>query len=322
MANLLDQLKQMTVVVADTGDIDSIQAFTPRDATTNPSLIMNAAGMEQYAPVVDAALDAAKAKAGSDADEKDVVAIAVDMLAVEFGRRILEIIPGRVSTEVDARLSFDTDATVEKARHLISLYDGHGIGPERVLIKIASTWEGIRAAEQLEREGIHCNLTLLFGLHQAIACAEAGVTLISPFVGRILDWYKKETGRDSYPGPEDPGVQSVTEIYTYFKKFGYSTEVMGASFRNLDEITELAGCDLLTIAPKFLEELQNTEGELPQKLSVDRAKEADVERIDMTKERFEAMHADDRMATEKLAEGIDRFAADQVALEEMLAERL
>lgn len=318
MSNLLDQLKEMTIVVADTGDINSIEAFTPRDATTNPSLIQAAAGMPAYSAVVDAALDQAR----QDGDGSDVVSRAIDQLAVEFGRRILDIIPGRVSTEVDARLSFDTDATIKKARHIIGLYDEAGIGPERVLIKIASTWEGIRAAEQLEQEGIHCNLTLLFGLHQAIACAEAGVTLISPFVGRILDWYKKETGRESYPAPEDPGVQSVTEIYNYYKKFDYPTEVMGASFRNLGEITELAGCDLLTIAPKFLEELQNTSGDLPRKLSIEHAKQQDVERIDMTHERFQAMHAEDRMANEKLAEGIEKFAAAQVDLEKTLAARL
>ncbi len=320
--NLLEQLKQMTVVVADTGDIDSIEAYTPRDATTNPSLIQAAADMEQYADVVDAALAQARDEAGTAASPNDVVEIAIDRLAVEFGRRILDIIPGRVSTEVDARLSFDTDATIAKARRIISLYDEAGIGPERILIKIASTWEGIKAAEQLEKEGIHCNLTLLFGLHQAVACAEAKVTLISPFVGRILDWYKASTGRDSYPANEDPGVLSVTEIYNYYKHFGYNTEVMGASFRNLGEITELAGCDLLTIAPKFLEELKSSDGELPQKLSVESAKSLDIERIDMSKEAFDSMHADDAMASEKLAEGIEKFAAAQVALEEMLTARL
>jgi transaldolase len=241
---------------------------------------------------------------------------------VEFGRRILEIIPGRVSTEVDARLSFDTDATIAKARRIIALYDEAGIAPERILIKIASTWEGIKAAEELEKEGIHCNLTLLFGLHQAVACAEANVTLISPFVGRILDWHKASTGRDSYPADEDPGVQSVTEIYNYYKHFGYKTEVMGASFRNLGEITELAGCDLLTIAPKVLEELQGSEAELPRKLSADAAKGMSIERVEMSREAFVTMHADDTMAREKLAEGIDKFAAAQVALEEMLALRL
>lgn len=322
MSNLLEQLKEFTIVVADTGDIDSIEAFTPRDATTNPSLIKAAAAMPVYASVVDAALSQAQAETGSDASAKEVVDAAIDRLAVEFGRRILDIIPGRVSTEVDARLSFDTDATIAKARRIIDLYADHGVGKERILIKIASTWEGIQAAEKLEEEGIHCNLTLLFGLHQAVACAEAGVTLISPFVGRILDWYKKDTGRDSYPAPEDPGVLSVTEIYNYYKKFGYETEVMGASFRNIGEICELAGCDLLTIAPALLKQLQNTEGDLPRKLSPETAKSLDIERIEMDRTRFDEMHAENRMATEKLSEGIDSFADAQVSLEEMLAERL
>lgn len=319
--NLLDQLKQMTVVVADTGDIDSIEAFTPQDATTNPSLIQAAAQMPQYADVVDAALrDAREAVGGSDANA--IVADAIDRLAVEFGRRILATIPGRVSTEVDARLSFDEDATVEKARHLIALYEAEGIGRDRVLIKIASTWEGIQAAGRLEREGIHCNLTLLFGLHQAVACAEANVTLISPFVGRILDWHRANGGRDAYPPAEDPGVISVTEIYNYYKKFDYPTEVMGASFRNLGEITELAGCDLLTIAPKFLEELQKSYRVLPRMLSVETAKASPIARIDMTHARFNEMHAEDRMASDKLAEGIERFAEAQVALEQLLTKRL
>ena len=322
MTNLLEQLKTMTVVVADTGDINAIEAYTPRDATTNPSLIEKAAGMEAYASVVDAALSAARSDADDDASAESIVADAVDRLFVEFGKRILAIIPGRVSTEVDARLSHDTDSTVAKAHHLISLYEDEGIARERILIKIASTWEGICAAEQLEEEGIHCNLTLLFGLHQAIACAEAKVTLISPFVGRILDWYKKDTGRDSYPPAEDPGVLSVTEIYNYYKKFGYPTEVMGASFRNMGEITELAGCDLLTIGPNFLQELQDASGDLPQKLDPENAKGLEIERIEMNQEVFEAMHSADRMANEKLAEGIEKFAAAQVSLEEMLTERL
>lgn len=322
MTSLLDQLKEMTVVVADTGDIDSIEAFTPRDATTNPSLIQAAAGMEQYGAVVDSAIEAAKKEAGAGADQAVIVDAAIDRLAVEFGRRILEIIPGRISTEVDARLSFDTDATIAKAKRIIGLYADHGIGPDRILIKIASTWEGIRAAEVLEKEGIHCNLTLLFGMHQAIACAEAKVTLISPFVGRILDWYKKDTGRDSYPSNEDPGVVSVTQIYNYYKKFGHQTEVMGASFRNLGEICELAGCDLLTIAPKFLKELQDSDATLPRKLSTETAKASDIAELDMTKALYDEMHVTDRMANEKLAEGIDKFAAAQVELEAMLAARL
>lgn len=322
MSNLLEQLKTMTVVVADTGDIDAIEQFTPRDATTNPSLIQAAAKMERYAPVVDAALTSARDAAGDDATSEAIVGEAVDQLAVEFGSRILDIIPGRVSTEVDARLSYDTEATIAKARKIIDLYAQKGVGKERILIKIASTWEGIKAAEELEKEGISCNLTLLFGLHQAIACAEANVTLISPFVGRILDWYKKETGRESYPADEDPGVLSVTKIYNYFKKFGYNTEVMGASFRNSGEICELAGCDLLTIGPKFLEELQATEGELARKLDADAAASSDVEKIDMNQGVFVAMHAEDRMATEKLDEGIKKFAAAQIDLEALLTERL
>lgn len=322
MSNFLNQLKTMTVVVADTGDIDSIEAFTPRDATTNPSLIQAAAGMSQYADVVGCAIEQARGSAGAGADSKTIVGIAIDLLAVEFGSRILEIIPGRVSTEVDARLSFDTDATVAKAHEIIGLYAKKGVGKDRILIKIASTWEGIKAAEILEKEGIHCNLTLLFGLHQAIACAEAGVTLISPFVGRILDWYKKETGKTSYPSDEDPGVVSVTQIYNYYKKFGYSTEVMGASFRNMGEITELAGCDLLTIAPSLLKELQETTGTLPRKLDAAAAKGMNIERIEMSKDVFEAMHAENRMATDKLAEGISKFSEAQVALETQLAAGL
>ena len=320
MANLLDQLKTMTVVVADTGDIDSIEAFTPRDATTNPSLIQAAAKMPRYADVVDAAIAAARAEASGDA--KSVVDAAIDRLAVEFGRRILDIIPGRVSTEVDARLSFDTEATIAKAEHLIGLYAEQGIGTDRILIKIAATWEGIRAAEILEKNGIHCNLTLLFGLHQAVACAEANVTLISPFVGRILDWYKADTGRDSYPPAEDPGVLSVTSIYNYYKKFGHRTEVMGASFRNMGEICELAGCDLLTIAPSLLQELQDSEGTLERRLSPDTAQTADIGRIEMSRDAFDEMHAADRMATDKLAEGIRKFADAQVDLENLLLERI
>ena len=243
MATLLEQLKGFTVVVADTGDIQAIETFTPRDATTNPSLITAAAQMPQYQSIVDDTLKTARNELGKDADESAVVTLAFDRLAVAFGLKILEIVPGRVSTEVDARLSYDTKATLEKARYLISEYEKAGVSRDRILIKIASTWEGIKAAEVLEKEGIHCNLTLLFGMHQAVACAEANVTLISPFVGRILDWYKKETGQE-YAPTEDPGVMSVTSIYNYYKKFGHETEVMGASFRNIGEICELAGCDL------------------------------------------------------------------------------
>ena len=320
--NLLEQLKKVTVVVADTGDIQAIETFTPRDATTNPSLITAAAQMPKYQEIVDDTLKQARTELGQDASTSEVVTLAFDRLAVAFGLKILEIVPGRVSTEVDARLSYDTEATIEKARYLISQYEAAGISRDRVLIKIAATWEGIKAAEILETEGIHCNLTLLFGIHQAIACAEAKVTLISPFVGRILDWYKKDTGRDSYPPAEDPGVLSVTKIYNYYKKFGYETEVMGASFRNIGEITELAGCDLLTISPKLLEQLQSNVAELPPKLSPELAAKAEISKIAMDKATFDQMHSEDRMASEKLAEGIQGFTKALIALEKLLAERL
>jgi transaldolase len=312
----------MTVVVADTGDINAIESFKPQDATTNPSLITAAAQMPQYQGIVDETLLKARQELGSKADIKTVVAHAIDQLAVAFGVRILSIIPGRVSTEVDARLSYDTEATVAKARHLIELYKTAGADPKRVLIKIASTWEGIRAAEILEKEGIHCNLTLLFGLHQAIACAEAGVKLISPFVGRILDWYKKHTGRESYPPAEDPGVQSVTQIYNYFRKYDFPTEVMGASFRNIGEIIELAGCDLLTISPALLAELQNTEGYLERKLDPEKAKKMDIPRLVMDRATFDQMHRENRMASEKLEEGIQGFSKALEVLEKLLTERL
>ncbi|MBD2430073.1 MULTISPECIES: transaldolase [Fischerella] len=320
--NLLEQLREMTVVVADTGDIQAIEKFKPQDATTNPSLITAAAQMPEYQEIVDQTLLQAKKDLGSGASQAQVVSLAFDRLAVSFGLKILQIIPGRVSTEVDARLSYDTEATVTKARELIAQYEAAGVSRQRILIKIASTWEGIRAAEILEKEGIHCNLTLLFGVHQAIACAEAGVTLISPFVGRILDWYKKETGRDSYPSAEDPGVLSVTKIYNYYKKFGYKTEVMGASFRNLGEITELAGCDLLTISPALLGELQATIGELPRKLDASKASGMAIEKISMDKATFDKMHTADRMASEKLDEGIKGFTKALETLEQLLAERL
>jgi len=323
MASLLEQLKKMTVVVADTGDIKSIEKFTPRDATTNPSLITAAAQMPEYAEVVDEALRWSEQQAGGASASRDaVVKQAVDRLAVEFGVRILKIVPKRVSTEVDARLSFDTKATVEKARTLIAQYEAAGIGRDRVLIKIASTWEGIKAGEILEKEGIHCNLTLLFGLHQAIACAEAGITLISPYVGRILDCYKKSTGRASYEPHEDPGVVSVTRIYEYFKKHGHRTEVMGASFRNAGEITELAGCDLLTIAPALLAELDKAEGPLPRKLDPAAAAAKDIPRIAMDEATFRKMHDADAMAKDKLEEGIQGFSKALVALETLLGERL
>lgn len=320
--NFLEQLKAMTVVVADTGDIQAIEAFTPRDATTNPSLITAAAQMPKYQEIVDETLKQARRDRGTGASAAQVVSLAFDRLAVAFGLKILQIIPGRVSTEVDARLSFDIDGTIAKGRDLIAQYEAAGISRERILIKIAATWEGIQAASVLEKEGIHCNLTLLFGLHQAVACAEAGVTLISPFVGRILDWYKKSTGRDAYAPDEDPGVLSVTQIFTYYKKFGYQTEVMGASFRNMGEITELAGCDLLTISPSLLGELQETQGELPRKLDAAKAAHAPVERLSMDKALFEQMHAADRMANEKLAEGIAGFTQALVTLESLLATRL
>jgi transaldolase len=319
---LLEQLREMTIVVADTGDIKAIETFKPRDATTNPSLITAAAQMPQYQEIVDETLKAAREKLGDNADASQVATLAFDRLAVAFGLKILQIIPGRVSTEVDARLSYDTEATVAKAHYLIAEYEAAGVSRDRILIKIASTWEGIKAAEILEKEGIHCNLTLLFGIHQAIACAEAGITLISPFVGRILDWYKKESGRDSYPPAEDPGVLSVTKIYNYYKKFGYKTEVMGASFRNSGEITELAGCDLLTISPVLLKELHSTQGELPRKLSPEKATGEAIEKISIDKETFEKMHAADRMASEKLSEGIAGFTKALEVLERLLSDRL
>lgn len=319
---LLEQLREMTVVVADTGDIQAIETFTPRDATTNPSLITAAAQMPQYQGIVDDTLKGARDTLGKDASAAQVASLAFERLAVSFGRKILDVIPGRVSTEVDARLSFDTDNSVRVGRELIAMYEEQGVARDRVLIKIAATWEGIQAAAILEKEGIHCNLTLLFGLHQAIACAENGITLISPFVGRILDWYKKDTGRDSYAPDEDPGVLSVTEIYNYYKKFGYKTEVMGASFRNIGEITELAGSDLLTIAPSLLAELQATEGELPCKLDAAKAATMDIEKLSIDKATFERMHAENRMATDKLAEGIDGFTKALESLEEILAARL
>jgi transaldolase len=322
MSTLLDQLKSMTVAVADTGDIKSIKQFTPRDATTNPSLITAAAKMPEYGDVVEGAMAWAAEQAGAGAASSKVVGFAMDRLAVEFGLRILQIVPGRVSTEVDARLSYDTNASIEKARYLIGQYAAAGIGRDRVLIKLAATWEGIRAAEVLEKEGIHCNLTLVFGLHQAIACAEAGVRLISPFVGRILDWYKKDTGRDKYPPTEDPGVVSVTAIYNYYKKHGYQTEVMGASFRNMGEIIELAGCDLLTIAPNLLAELQSKEGVLVRKLDPAKAAGMDIPKTPVDEATFRAMHATDRMANDKLDEGIQGFSKAIVALEMLLTERL
>ena len=314
MSSHLDSLRQFTTIVADTGDFGSIREYTPQDATTNPSLILKAAQMPEYAELLDKVLAEAR-----NAD--DVLGEALDKLAVFFGLEILKIVPGRVSTEVDARLSFDTTATLAKARSLIARYEKNGIERERILIKIAATWEGIRAAEKLEKEGIHCNLTLLFSFPQAVACAEAGVQLISPFVGRIMDWHKAKTGNDYAPA-DDPGVQSVTAIYNYYKKFDYATEVMGASFRNTGEITELAGCDLLTISPGLLEELQETEGDLPCKLNEETANGSNVEKIALNETAFRWELNEDPCATEKLADGIRRFAADTVKLEQFLTEKL
>ena len=321
MASLLEQLSEMTVVVADTGDLEAIKKFTPRDATTNPSLILAAAQIPAYQSLIDEALRSSRKLIGENAPVEEVVREALDEISVIFGKEILKIVPRRVSTEVDARLSYDTEATIEKGRKLIRLYNDAGISNDRVLIKIASTWEGIKAAEVLEQEGIHCNLTLLFGFGQAVACAEAGVTLISPFVGRILDWYKAETGRDSYPGAEDPGVLSVTKIFNYYKSFGYKTEVMGASFRNLDEIVELAGCDLLTISPKLLDQLRETNQPLVRKLDASNPV-GGAQKVELDREGFDALMADDRMATDKLGEGIKGFSKAIETLEQQLAHRL
>jgi len=321
MATLLAQLRKMTTVVGDTGDIEAIEKVKPQDATTNPSLLTTAAQMPAYSKIVDDVLLDAKKQLGEDADDAKVTKLAFENLAVAFGKKILQIVPGRVSTEVDARLSYDTGKTMEQAHSIIQKYESAGVSRNRVLIKIASTWPGIKAAEKLEKEGIHCNLTLLFGIHQAIACADADVTLISPFVGRILDWYKKDTGKD-YKGADDPGVQSVTKIYNYFKKFGYKTQVMGASFRNTGEIIELAGCDLLTISPHLLEELDATEGTLERKLDPEKAKSMQIEKLTIDEATFEKMHAADRMAHDKLKEGIEGFSKALEQLEQLLAKRL
>ena len=311
----LSGLKAHSLVVADTGDFESIKTFQPRDATTNPSLLLKAAAMPEYADLVDRTLDGIRKNDG-DIDD------ALDGLAVAFGREILEIVPGRVSTEVDARLSFDTAATVAKAKQLISLYEAAGVDRDRILIKIASTWEGIEAARLLREEGIRCNLTLLFSFAQAVACANAKVQLISPFVGRILDWHKKSTGKESYPAAEDPGVLSVTRIFEYYKKFGHKTEVMGASFRNTGEILQLAGCDLLTISPGLLEEMRTTEGDVPLQLSTACAEASDHEPLRLDERAFRWMMNEDAMATEKLAEGIRAFAANTRKLEHLVAGRM
>ena len=317
MTTQLDSLRSMTVVVADTGDIDAIKKYQPQDATTNPSLILSASALPQYAPLIDEAITYAKAQS---ADKAQQLIDAEDKLAVNIGLEILKIVPGRISTEVDARLSYDTQATVEKARKLIALYNAAGISNDRILIKIASTWQGIRAAEILEKEGINCNLTLLFSEAQARACAEAGVYLISPFVGRILDWYKANTDKKEYAPAEDPGVISVTKIYNYYKEYGYKTVVMGASFRNVGEIIELAGCDRLTIAPALLKELQENSTALVRKL--DYKGEVKAKPQPLTEAEFYWQHNSDAMAVEKLAEGIRKFAVDQEKLEAMLSEKL
>ena len=313
--NQLEQLRQFTTVVADTGDFQLMKQYTPQDATTNPSLILKAVQKPEYRHLLERAVQDHHGNGGVDA--------VMDEVLIAFGCEILAIVPGRVSTEVDARLSFDTTATVNKARHLIQLYEQRGIARERVLIKIASTWEGIRAAEMLQRDGIRCNMTLLFSLVQAVACAEAGAQLISPFVGRIFDWYKKQAGEQwdaaANGGDNDPGVRSVRQIYDYYKKFGYPTEVMGASFRSTAQILSLAGCDLLTISPELLEQLAGGEGQVMHKLSVDQAQAANIARITADEPSFRWQLNEDAMATEKLAEGIRLFAADAVKLEKLIA---
>ena len=307
-SNQLVQLKKYSKVVADTGDFQSIKEYEPQDATTNPSLIFKAVQKDEYKPLLQKAM---KDNPGADADE------VMDQLLVLFGLEILKLVPGRVSTETDARLSFDVEATIEKARKLIRLYEKKGISRERILIKIASTWEGIRASEVLQKEGIRCNMTLLFSLAQAVACAEAGAQLISPFVGRIYDWYKKNEGRD-FKGPEDPGVVSVQKIYNYYKKFGYKTEVMGASFRSTGQILELAGCDLLTISPNLLQELKDTSAEIAVKLTVKEAAASSIDRIPNNEKTFRYLLNEDAMATEKLSEGIRLFVADIIKLEKII----
>ena len=318
MPQTLDLLKSMTTVVADTGDFETLAAYSPQDATTNPSLILKALQKTEYGGVLD---DAIRSVGESSASGEEKIDLIIDHLLIGFGVKILEIVPGRVSTEVDARLSFDTEATVSKARELIALYEAAGICRERILIKIASTWEGIRAAEVLQKEGIRCNMTLLFSLAQAVACAEAGAQLISPFVGRILDWFKANTDV-SYDRSNDPGVASVKEIYTYYKKFGHETEVMGASFRNIGEILELAGCDLLTISPNLLEELQGMDETVERKLDPEAAHKADIARLDVSEKSFRWLMNEDAMATEKLAQGIRVFGQDMVKVREIVAKRL
>ncbi|SCA62760.1 Transaldolase [Chlamydiales bacterium SCGC AG-110-P3] len=317
MTSKLEQLKTVTTIVADTGDIESIQKYQPTDATTNPSLIFKAAQMPQYRHLVEDAISYAAAKATSDAEKNTIL---IDKLTVNFGLEILKIVPGRVSTEVDARLSFDTAGSIAKGKALIKLYEEAGIPRERILVKLATTWEGTRAAQALEQEGIHCNMTLLFNIGQAIAAAEANATLISPFVGRIFDWYKRAEGVKSYAPAEDPGVKSVTQIYNYYKKFNHLTQVMGASFRNTDEITELAGCDLLTIAPSLLEELKQATGDVPCKLSKEASATVDLQKIHVDEKMFRWLLNEDAMATEKLAEGIRNFTVDTIKLERYVTQ--
>lgn len=317
MANKLEQLEQLTTIVIDTGDIEAIKRHKPQDATTNPSLILAAVQMPQYQNLVKDAVAYGQSKGRSSAEIRKII---IDKLFVNFGLEILALVPGRVSTEVDARLSFDVPGSIEKARTIIELYENAGISKERILIKLASTWEGSLAARELEKEGIHCNMTLMFSLAQAVACAEAKATLISPFVGRILDWHKKNASVVGYAPEDDPGVLSVTQIYNYYKKFEYNTQVMGASFRNVDEITELAGCDLLTIAPQLLDELNNTEGLVPRKLDPAAAKKENIDRVQLTEKTFRWMLNEDAMATEKLSEGIRKFAEDAAKLENQIAK--
>ncbi len=317
MPNKLEQLKKFTVIVVDTGDIDAVKKFTPQDATTNPSLILAATQKPQYQHLIEEAVNYAKNKAKNPTDVRPLM---MDKLFVNFGAEILKLIPGRVSTEVDARLSFDIDGSIRKAHSLIKLYHEAGIEKERILIKLASTWEGTRAAQVLEKEGIHCNMTLLFSLPQAIASAEVGATLMSPFVGRILDWHKQHDKTSGYAPEDDPGVKSVTQVYNYLKKFDYKTLVMGASFRNIDEILELAGCDLLTIAPPLLEELKNAQGPVSRKLDSEKAHHLDLKKISLDEKTFRLLLNDNAMATEKLSEGIRKFAEDSIKLEHHIAE--
>lgn len=317
--NKLEQLKKLTTIVADTGEFEEIKKYHPTDATTNPSLILAAASLPEYQHLIDEAIAYGKKKGLSKEEEKTLV---LDKIFVNFGLEILKIVPGRVSTEVDARLSFDVEGSLKKAKRFIEMYEAAGIPRERILIKLSSTWEGILAAEQLEKEGIHCNMTLLFSMAQAVGCAQAKATLISPFVGRILDWYKKAENKESYPPTEDPGVVSVTQIYNYYKNQGVKTQIMGASFRNADEILELAGCDLLTIAPKLLGELQKAEGAVPKKLDAEKAKGMKIEKVVVDEKAFRWMLCENAMATEKLYEGIRNFAKDSVKLEKAIQQRL